>query len=458
MNKKLMTKLKQIDIKQALDSLAIEDTPNFPLALNVNLPDDHVLDHGNVSFRFKDFRLTNEGQVSIHAKASKHSGYQSIKLCIDRMQLTGCYAIDALQTDAVDLDLGGTLMPFDSEFNRPFNRPRPAGTDEGTGFFSDDQKTEYLDQAREQRTRLMDTANGQQIMGVYDEHEEVYTEMFQSSAAVRATWQQGNVTADMASHTSDAIKADTAINPAPEDKMFGEGFYQMGYNNNALIQQVTLATACMAAAKKASDLPVDADLPDNKYSKAALAASQFKQTVATTGNTEDQTQSMTSSEVFTTVDTHSGDVPQMTLAELNNMQSQSKGTGGSAAAMEAEQKGWIVLSEVERAQMRDIMTRCYAEFCEYDAREPQLLWQGDCSASLSGIEVNVQFSEASGDFAIESVILPVFDFELDDAHWQGEAADIARSRLAQVHFVRSLIHEKIVSALKEKTLATLTKH
>ena len=237
--------------------------------------------------------------------------------------------------------------------------------------------------------------------------------------------------------------------------MFGEGFFQMGYNNNALIQQVTLATACMAAAKKADNLPSDSDLPDNKYSQAALAASQFKQTVATTGNTQDDTKSMTSSEVYNTVETHSGDVPQMTLDELNNMQSQAKGSGGGAAAREAEQNGWHILSEQERTQIRSIMDRCYAEFCEYDERLPVSVWEGGCHTSILGVQISVLISENSSEIVVEQVELPVFDFELDDAHWQGEAADIARDRLSQIHFVRSLLHEQISKSLEQATLEAI---
>ncbi|WP_263081080.1 hypothetical protein [Endozoicomonas sp. Mp262] len=441
-------------LKKTLETRGIKDTPAFPLALNVTMPEDYGVDHANLTFRFFNLACSCPGAVRAVEEKADNPSYKKLTLSLEQVQIAGQYAIEAVEAPKVDLDLGGTLMPYDSVFNKP----RPAGADQGSGIFNDQQKNEYLDQAREQRTRLMDTPNGQKLMGVYDGHEEVYTEMFQNSNAVRTTWQQGNVTADMASHTSDAIKNDTTVNPPPEDKMFGEGFYQMGYNNNALVQQVTLATACMAAAKKTDNLAADADLPDNKYSQAALAASQFKQLVADTGNTQDQTKAMTSSEVYTTVDSHSGDVPKMTLAELNNMQSQSKGSGGGAAAVaEARENGWYILSEQERSQMRTIMDRCYAEFCEYDERKPQPLWQGACSASIPGVEVSVLIGKASNEVIVEAVELPVFDFELDDSGWEGEAGAIARERLSQIHFVRSLIHEQVTKCLELATL-DIVKH
>ncbi|WP_424101149.1 hypothetical protein [Moorena producens] len=436
-------------LKAELIARGIKDTPAFPLALNVKMPETHELDNANLTFRFYDFYCSSSGAIQVAPSESDHSGYRKMKISIEQIDIVGRYAIEAIEVPAIDLDLGGTLMPFNSEFNKP----RPAGANEGTGVFNDQQKDEYLDQAREQRTRLMDTPNGQQLMGVYDAHEEVYTEMFESSNSVRRTWQQGNVTADMASHTSDAIKQDATINPSPNEKKFGQGFFRLGYNNNALIQQISLATACMAAAKQTESLPNDSDIPDNKYGQAALAASNFKEAVATTGNTQNDTTPMTASEVYTSVNDHSGDVPQMTIAELNNMQSQSMGPGGGAAAIaEAKEKGWYVLSEAERTQMRSMMDRCYAEFCALDERKPLPLWEGTCSTSICGTEIFVLFSEDTSEVIVEQVELPVFDFELDDSQWQEEAAEIARKRLSQIHFVRSLLHTQISKSLELATL------
>ncbi|MDJ0676703.1 MAG: hypothetical protein QNJ36_15215 [Calothrix sp. MO_167.B42] len=436
-------------LKAELVSCGIKDTPAFPLALNVKMPEAHELDNANLTFRFYDFSCSNSRTIQAIPLESEHSGYRKMKISIEQLNIVGRYAIEAMEVPAIDLDLGGTLMPFNSKFNKP----RPAGADEGTGFFNEQEKEEFLNQAREQRTRLMDTPNGQQLMGVYDAHEEVFTEMFQNSNAVRTTWQQGNVTAEMASHTSDAIKQDSMINPPPQEKTFGQGFYQMGYNNNAFIQQVSLATACMAAAKQTEGLPNDAKIPNNKYSQAALAASNFKQAVSTTGNTQDNTTPKTANQVYTDVETNSGDVPQMTLDELNNIQSQSMGPGGGATAVaEAKENGWYILSEDERTRMRSMMDRCYAEFCAFDERKPLPLWEGTCSASICGTEISVLLSENTPEVIIEQVELPVFDFELDDSQWEEDAADIARERLSQIHFVRSLLHTQISKSLELATL------
>ena len=124
---------------------------------------------------------------------------------------------------------------------------------------------------------------------------------------------------------------------------------------------------------------------------------------------------MTASEVYSTVDNHSGNVSEITLEQLDNLQSQSKGSGGSAAIAEAREKGWPVLSEQERSQMRTIMDHCYAEFCEYDERQPVSLWNGSCFAEVPDIELTVLMAEHNHEIIVEKVELPVFDFELDDS-------------------------------------------
>jgi hypothetical protein len=436
-------------LKAELVSSGIKDTPAFPLALNVKMPEAHELDNANLTFRFFDFSCSSSGDIQVSLFESEHSGYRKMKICIEHLDILGRYAIEAMEVPVIDLDLGGTLMPFNSEFNRP----RPAGANEGTGVFNEEQKAEYLDNAREQRTRLMDVSNGQQLMGVYDAHEEVFTEMFQTSNAVRRTWQEGNITAEMASHTSKAIKQDSTINPPPQEKKFGRGFKKLGYNNNSFRQQLSLATACMAKAKQTEGLPNDAGMPENKYSQAALAAANFKQVVSDTGNAADSTTPKTASQVYADVENHSGNVPQMTLEQLNNMQSQSMKPGGGAAAVaEAEEKGWYILSEAERTQMRSMMDCCYAEFCAFDERKPLPLWEGTCSTSICGTEISVLLSESTSEVIVEQIELPVFDFELDDSQWQGKAAEVARERLSQIHFVCSLLHTQISNFLELTTL------
>ena len=137
--KKIPTRL-----SQSLALGGIKDTPAFPLALNVTMPKEHALDHANLNFRFYDFSCSSQGDIRTEEVSSNHEGYRKLHITLDQVDVKGRYAIEAVQTPVVDLDVGGTLMPFNSEFNRP----KPAGADEGTGIFNDQQKTEYLDQAR----------------------------------------------------------------------------------------------------------------------------------------------------------------------------------------------------------------------------------------------------------------------------------------------------------------------
>ena len=61
-----------------LSKRALKDTPPFRLALNVDMPQQHELDHANLTFRFYDFECAHEGEIQISPIDSKHEGYRWI--------------------------------------------------------------------------------------------------------------------------------------------------------------------------------------------------------------------------------------------------------------------------------------------------------------------------------------------------------------------------------------------
>lgn len=436
-------------LKKEISNIDIKDTPSFPLALNVPMPEDHELDNADLSFRFHGFSCTNRGKISLSRVET--DGKIGFRVCLDHIRVNGQYTVDAKYAPVINLDTGGTLMPYDSEFNRP----RPAGAEEGTGYFDQARKDEFLYQARENRERLMDTENGRAMMSVYNEHKDTYTEIFETSNNVRKTWQQGNTTAEMASHTSEAIKkaneTKMSINPPPEEKKFGEGFYKMGYNNNAFVQQVTIASACIAKAKQVVGRAVGDEAPDNKYSRAAMAVLDFKQAIGDqTGNTQEKTKPMTGTNVFDTVRSAKDSMPKMTLHQLNNIHSQAGGKGVD----EARENGLYILTESERRLMNIIMVRCYADFCELDDIVPVQLWQGVCEADILGAEISII---PAGEAFHVTVDLPVFDFEINDSQWQGKTAEIVRERFHHMYFIRSLMHERISGSIKSAVINAMNR-
>lgn len=115
------------------------------------------------------------------------------------------------------------------------HKPAPGAGDDSDPS-SDNKQEIYLAQAREQRARLMDTPNGQKLMGLYNEHNEVYDEAFKNQALLRRHWKAEGATANMADDTHQAIKNNDVVNK--KDKKYKNG---LGYNANAFTQQLNVA-------------------------------------------------------------------------------------------------------------------------------------------------------------------------------------------------------------------------
>lgn len=115
--------------------------------------------------------------------------------------------------------------------------------------------------------------------------------------------------------------------------------------------------------------------------------------------------------------------------------------------------GWQSLTPEDRVQINDFTCDDYQEFLVFHETATDTLWQGSCEAVVRGAMINLVIDNEDVRRSIRShVELPTFDFELDDSQWQGEAAKVARQRLSQVYFVRSLLHEQITHSLKQAAI------
>lgn len=84
-----------------------------------------------------------------------------------------------------------------------------------------------------------------------------------------------------------------------------------------------------------------------------------------------------------------------------------------------------------------------------------LLWAGNCHTDLKGAQAQMVLTyneeKATWNIKESDVIFPAFAMEVDDSMWNGKVAEIVRERLASMHFVKSLLQNKIQSGIQKVT-------
>ena len=161
---------------------------------------------------------------------------------------------------------------------------------------------------------------------------------------------------------------------------------------------------------------------------------------------------MTGNDVYTTVNTDNGDLPEVTDDQLFNMLNQGIGDGGSAAVAveEAKTNNWIVLDEEERQHVRALYQALLIEKEQQSKRKTTAFLTGDCMAIMTGITANIKLHLKKGQFKSSYVTLdiPGFELDIDDKAWKGKIGTLIRERFVQLFFVRSLIYKHISDALQ----------
>ena len=421
------------------------ETPVFPLATNVTMPEGHKYPNGDVSLQFRNFSCIGLDNLYLD-KELKRTDKEAI-LFLKDLTVAGEYAIMTKYATVVDIDAAGNLMPFSHSPNAPL----PAGS-EAVSTIPEDQQADMLTNARLQRDKLssVDNPNGQKLMGVYNNHNEVYNELFQSNAALLSSWKQGNAVAQMAQHTNTATK-DTTNRVAVNDssKSYGDSGNENSYNGHSFVQQNAVIAACIAESGYWGG-----PLPDNQYTQAALATLNFKKSVGTTGNDSSAVTPLTSDQIHSSVKDFSGTPPNSTLPELQNQVNQIRGAAGAAEI--AVENGWDILNEAERKQMNYMLTASWEDKLSRKNDKAIDLWVGKCITHLKNVSVQLKRSAEGEKWLAHEIMMPSFELDIDDTVWRDAIGDIVKERLEQIYFVRSLINEKVKTYLKSKAEMLIT--
>lgn len=432
----------QRKLSKNLSALAGEfklaDTPLYPLAFQVPMPENFPFACGQVSFGFHDFSLTGLDEVEV-----KEYSPTRLRLGFPSLGLRGCYDLQAKHTPKTEFDFGGNMMPLES------NGAREAGADPAPPTYDAPDQTEvdsWTTNARTQKPKVANTKHGPNLLTSYNEHNDSYNDVFILNPGLQKTWSAGNVTAQMSRDTHSAVQDDNKIN-ANEYVDQSMGGVKLTYNTLAIMRQAALAAGCYYVAEnkltgqRAKDMHA-----------AGAASLTFKSTLENNLGGE-SIDIMTPAEVYATLNKEDHTpAPKMSVPQFRNTIEQgSSQDGGKGATEEALKNGWPVLSEEERALIRKYMYDFHLEDARVREEVPHTLWSGPCSADLNKTEITLTFStDEDGKQQTVSgteVFLPAFLFDIDDSQWQQPTAEAVRDGLNNLQFVRSLIQKKLEADL-----------
>lgn len=429
-------------LQQEQNSLQLKDTPFYPLAFHAEMPQHVEYENGHLSFRFRDLAVHALSDLSLNAGACRHKANElTIAMRLTGAALKGRYEINTKYAGRITLDTGGNMRELDESFAR-----EAGASDNGVPPLTQAEIDAMVTQARDQREPIQGTVHGPTLMSTYNEHSESYNTAFVTSAELRELWAEGGVTTQMSRDTHEALKSNQVVNDP--NKKYANGDT---YNLNAGGQQLNVAIALTSMAEQARNDGNPA--LEKQYNDAAMAAINFNETVNQTGDGT-QPASMTGSQVYATLNNTTLSMVRLSVQEFKNRLDQandeeSKEGGADVAAM---QNGWKILSGNERKMIRERMFRFRKELAAIKDVQPQLLWAGDCHAELKGMEamITVKYDKRTAAWKVNNshVTLPAFYLEVDDAAWSGKAAGIVRERLANMHFVKSLLQTKIQSGIQ----------
>jgi hypothetical protein len=429
-------------LTQAHNTIELKDTPFYPLAFHAAMPQNMEYENGHLSFRFRDFTVSDLNNISLITDACRYTGNElSVALCFNAAAVKGRYEINAKYASRITLDTAGNMRDLDESYA---NEGGAAGN--GVTPLSQAEIDAMVTQARSQREPIQGTHHGPALMSSYNEHSEAYNSAFVVSEELRKLWARGGVTTQMSRDTHDALNNNTIVNSST--KTYTNG---LTYNLNAAQQQLNVALTLTSMAEQAGVEGNEA--LEKKYNAAALAAASFNETVNQTGN-GDEPANMTGSQVYNNLNDPMMSMIHVSAEQFKNMldQANDEGSKDGGADVAAIENGWKILSGDKRKMIRERMFLFQQELAAIKDIQPALLWTGDCHADLKGMEatITLTYNERTAAWEVHQsqVTLPAFYLEVEDAHWHGKTADIVRERLANIHFVKSLLQNKIQSGMQ----------
>ncbi|MFI2189885.1 hypothetical protein [Streptomyces sioyaensis] len=422
------------------EPLYLADTPGYPLARTVEMPETVDYPTGALSIRLGALQVRAEGRPE--AVAGEDATYR-----IPALVLTGRYALDARPDEIRDLDTAGNLRPLSEEARQP---TLPAGSRIEAPHEPPDPDTlkKWRDRADAHRTKLMQTDNGRKLLTEYGANNESYYGIFDGSSSVsgtlRKTWRKDGVTRRASEHTYGTTDPSMSDGPQPKVNDWKDPERPgTTYNGHAFGQQLAVGTALALEAENIR--ATDPDKADQYVAAAGAATSFSKAVTESTGNKSDATNPMTQQDIYTTVDQHSGVVPTTSPEEIARYAALA--SGAYAVAAEDEPEDWLPLTDNQRSLIQEFGRNVYHDEAREQPQAIDTLHQGDCSARLDDVRVTLDPDRADA-----TVTLPALTLHIDDASWQGPAGEVARERLRTMRFVQELLRDAVSETVRHAAL------
>ncbi|MFI9722865.1 hypothetical protein ACIHFE_24935 [Streptomyces sp. NPDC052396] len=418
--------------------LHLADTPGYPLARTVEMPEAIGYPTGSLSIRLGALQLRAEGRPE--AVAGQAGTYR-----IPALVLTGRYALDARPDGIRDLDTAGNLRPLSAEARRP-TLPAASRTPAPHDPPEPDTLQKWRDRADAHRDKLMRSENGQQLLIKYGQHNESYYDAFDDpddTYGLRQKWREKGTTRRMSEQTYATTDPQAAHTSQPAVNDWQDAQTGVAYNAHAFTQQNTLATVLSLMAEDATDPE-----KQQKYTAAALETINFAKTIGTTGNTDKDTTPMSQSAVYTAINEHTDELPTTTEEELARHTALAYGT--YALTEEDEPEDWLPLSPEQRTHIRSVGRNAYRLKAQRRPAATDTLHLGSCSARLEDIRITM---DPAREDAV--VTLPSLALNIEDESWRGPVGEVARERLRTMRFVQELLRDAIAETVRHAALTRI---
>jgi hypothetical protein len=404
----------------------------MPLSRMTNLGDTGVtttFPTGEVRFELRDVSAVPLQIAAVTAAtAADGSGIVAIELA--PMTMSGQYRLFAVEQPKIDIDTGGGLLPLAT-------MTEPADQTSITP-----EQFEQLKQARLQRAQLKTTANGQKLLRSYSQHNDAYNTAFQTNNALRVYWQAQGATQAMADDTSKAIAGSGSV---INSNSVAYGPQKVSYNDNAFQQQTYLVAALAFTNPEAS-----------------LAASTFASQINNaTGNTQVNTVEMTSSGVYSAINSVSSTLGEQTSDSnpllLHDSLIRVARNEHTDTHMQLLRKSGYKMSDRHVRTMQEI----YAESVRQAEPANQAgLWSGEMAAALPASRFEFSLTEHAGGIIAVTMTkrsMAVPDLKIDNTAWRGAAGNLAKKRLDNAHFMSSLLAARIIDFVDRAVIEGVTR-
>ncbi|GHF52933.1 hypothetical protein GCM10010218_37990 [Streptomyces mashuensis] len=463
--------------------LHLADTPGYPLARTVAMPEHLPYGTGALSIRFGSLEVRAEGAPEEVSREPAGDGTR-VTYRIPALLLSGRYVLEARPDELPTWDTAGNLAPLPESARTPtISRaarlaselePLPEGT-----------VKQWTDRAREHQDQLALTKNGELAVRAFRTHNEAFHDVFTKSSFGQKWPGEGReygFTRKMAEHTYSRVDPQASHgNQLPvNDLTWTSG---APYNTHSFKTFTTLQTVLgqMAFVSRQRGYAQEAD----KYEAASAAAEHFAEEVTKTGNTKEHTVPYTQKAVYSAIESYTPPrKKQDYTAELARYRRYTPLLGTTPGGLPLGEEHGAALDhesteplpdeasyrvpmdredyEIVRETTRDF----YRHLAERAGAEADVLYEGACHARLAGVGVSIDLARAVGagtqaaDRLLRTgsrdaeVTLPALRLSVAGLEgWEDQAGRIARERLDGMVFVPELLRESVAETVRYAALA-----